>query len=100
MGEAIRRRGIKELHSVWIDCITAEHVVLDSGKKLDYDLVIWATGARAHEAAKGFQENGIETTKRDWVAVNSCMQSVSAPAVFAAGDCSHVTTADPVPPKA
>lgn len=100
MSEAMARRGIKCVHNARILRVDESVVVLENLTELPYELVIWATGARSQPVAQELAAAGVSTTPRGWVEVNEHMQSLSCSSVFAAGDCSHIVTADPVPPKA
>jgi selenide,water dikinase len=48
------------------------------------DATFWVTGAAAHAFIR---ESGLRTDERGFLAVNDCLQSVSHPEVFGAGDC-------------
>jgi selenide, water dikinase len=56
---------------------------LSDGIDLPYDTLVWATGA---DAPALFRASGLETDHAGFLLVDSTLQSVSDPAIFAAGD--------------
>jgi selenide,water dikinase len=64
--------------------VTPEGVRLQSGTMVRADRVVWATAAAA---APWLASSGLACDARGFVRVNAYLQSVSAAAVFAAGDC-------------
>jgi selenide,water dikinase len=48
------------------------------------DATFWVAGAAAHAI---FRDSGLRTDERGFLLVNDCLQSVSHPEVFGAGDC-------------
>ncbi|MGI9367591.1 MAG: selenide, water dikinase SelD [Ruegeria sp.] len=83
---AIRELGIEIIEQVSISQITAEHVVLADGRKIEAAFVTGAAGARPY--------GWIADTQLDlddgFISVNQYLQS-SDPVIFAAGDCAHLT---------
>jgi pyridine nucleotide-disulfide oxidoreductase family protein len=55
----------------------------ESGLKLECDRIFWVTQA---SAAHWIEESGLATDSNGFMQVNDCLQSVSHPNVFAAGD--------------
>lgn len=68
--------------------VNANVVKLDSGALLHADTVIWATHAAA---PVWYEKSGLAVDERGFIKVNSSLQSVSHPDVFAAGDIATVT---------
>lgn len=66
--------------------VHAHEAETESNQRFPFDLCIWATGAAAH------LEGG-------WIPVGAGLQHLSAPGVFAVGDCAQLTFA-PNTPKA
>ena len=58
-------------------------VTLEGGTKIKTDYVIQATGVAAHA---WIELSGVETDNRGFIRVNRKLQSLSDPAIFAAGD--------------
>jgi selenide,water dikinase len=58
-------------------------VRLKNGAEIEFDLLVWATGAAASSL---FRTAGLETDDRGFLLVDDSLRSVSDPAVFAAGD--------------
>ena len=54
-------------------------------KTMEYDMLIWGTGAQAHSCVENFQ--GLDVTDKSFIRGNEFLQSTSAPNVFVAGDC-------------
>ncbi|MGJ3254643.1 MAG: selenide, water dikinase SelD [Elainellaceae cyanobacterium] len=83
------RRGI-QLHVeeavVAIEAHTADsirRVICESGLTVECDRVFWVTQA---SATPWLEKSGLATTEHGFIKVNDCLQSVSHPHVFAAGD--------------
>ena len=57
------------------------------GSPVDFDALLWVTTAAPES---WIARSGLETDKQGFVAVNECLQSVSHPFVFAAGDIAAV----------
>jgi selenide,water dikinase len=88
----LARRGI-ELHSrARVASADAQGVTLADGRRLEADQLVWATqaGAAAWPAAAG-----LACDAGGFIRVDDCLQSVSHPDVFAAGDIAALS--DPCP---
>jgi selenide,water dikinase len=81
-----KRRQVQLLGGQRVIAVHQQEVETASAKRIPFDLCIWATGAAAH------LEGG-------WIPVGADLQHVSAPGVFAVGDCAQLTFA-PSTPKA
>ena len=92
-----------------VDEVTSSHVHVYSKsdeckrEEIPYSHIIWATGAEAHELSWSLNKQcGLEVSEaRGWIKVNSYLQSLSHPYIFAAGDCCEIVNGDKKsPPKA
>lgn len=63
--------------------LTPKQIACDSGLRLDCDWIFWVTQA---SAANWLAQSGLATDDRGFLQVNDCLQSLSHPQVFAAGD--------------
>ena len=96
-------RNIDVQHQAQVQEITKDEVTLDSGQKIPYSHIVWATGANRHPLADKLRERGIAVSDRGWIRVGPTLQSVSHPEIFAAGDCCTIEDLPdnkPSPPKA
>jgi selenide,water dikinase len=73
---AITEAAITESDSV-------KKIQCESGLAIECDRIFWVTQAAA---AEWLANSGLATTDRGFVLVNDCLQSISHPQVFAAGD--------------
>lgn len=83
---AMSELGVEVLEHVTIKEITSEHVELEDGRTIAAEFVTGAAGARAYD---WISRTGLDL-RDGFISVNSHLQS-SDPAVFAAGDCAHLT---------
>ncbi len=84
--KAMAGLGIDVLEGVSIKEITADHVLLSDGRKIPAEFVTGAAGARPYD---WIQHTGLDLHE-GFIRVNGHLQS-SEPAIFAAGDCAHLT---------
>ncbi|MBO9435868.1 selenide, water dikinase SelD [Ruegeria sp. R13_0] len=84
--KAMADLGIDVLEGVSIKEITADHVALDDGRQIPAEFVTGAAGARPYS---WIQHTGLDLYE-GFIRVNGHLQS-SDPAIFAAGDCAHLT---------
>lgn len=89
----LRQNGVRVVHGFEAERIGDAGVWSKDGRMLGADVVLWATGAKAHgwPAASGLAHD------ESFVRVDSTLRSVSHPNVFAAGDCASL---QPPLPKA
>lgn len=88
----MRRRGIGWVGGHRVTAVDSDGVVLESGRRLAARHVLLVTGA----AAQGWlAASGLATDTTGFVRVGPCLQSVSHPEVFAAGDCAAYADARP-----
>jgi selenide, water dikinase len=62
-------------------------LVTANGQRIAADAIVWATGAGAPPR---LSETGLALDIAGFIAVNEHLQSISSPAVFAAGDCATI----------
>ncbi|MES2756625.1 MAG: FAD-dependent oxidoreductase [Pseudomonadota bacterium] len=79
----LRQHGVRVVHSFTAERIEEAGVCSADGRVLAADVVLWATGAEAHDwpAASGLAHDD------SFIKVDHTLRSVSHPNVFAAGDC-------------
>ncbi|MGH4052569.1 MAG: FAD-dependent oxidoreductase [Clostridium sp.] len=58
---------------------------MESGKQLNYDFLVWASGPAANPM---YKDSGITVDNAGYMRVNSYLQSVDYPFIFGTGDCS------------
>jgi len=65
------------------------------------DLVLWATGAEAHDWQRDpARRGGLAVQEQGFIRIDAQLRSVSHPQVFATGDCAHWEPAERALPKA
>eukprot|EP01084_Bolivina_argentea_P124031 219795_1 len=95
--KALQTSVLETLKSKNIDIITNHRVIKidknnihlvenDKEYKMEYDIVIWSTGAAAHK----LQTHSIAKDKYGWFKVNKYLQSISNTNIFGAGDCINI----------
>ncbi len=78
--------GVEVLEQTAIKEIAADHVALQDGRRIEAEFVTGAAGARPYD---WITRTGLDL-QDGFIRVNGHLQS-SDPAVFAAGDCAHLT---------
>jgi selenide, water dikinase len=86
---ALEAAGIKVLAGMQVTSISATAVHLSGGKDLPASFVVSAAGARPHA---WIAETGLQHTN-GFINIGPTLQAISAPNVFAVGDCAHLTHA-------
>ena len=82
-GRLLRERTVHVYTGRRVIAAEPQRALLDDGRALDADAIIWVTNA----AAPGWiAHSGLATTSDGFIQVNDCLQSTSHPGVFAAGD--------------
>jgi selenide, water dikinase len=84
--EEAQSHGIRILTGARATGITAAHVMLEGGESLPSDFTLSAAGSRPHA---WLAETGLDLHE-GFLATNACLQT-SDPAIFAVGDCAHLT---------
>lgn len=87
--EALRRNGIPVDENCDVSEITAQHVRLSSGRVLPASFVLGAAGAKPHAWVDMI---GL-STRDGFVNVDRFLRSTTNPAIFASGDCAHLSFA-------
>jgi selenide, water dikinase len=83
LGRALRRAGIGLADERTVVQVAADGITCDTGERWPADLVIWATAAAAPACLRTSQ---LTLDRGGFVRVDSHLQSVSHPSIFAAGD--------------
>jgi selenide,water dikinase len=83
MARTLAERGVRLRLGIGVERVDGEHVVLQSGERLQADRVFWAVGA---QASAWLAQAGVATDDDGFVLVNEQLQSVSHRDLFAAGD--------------
>jgi selenide,water dikinase len=112
--DVLNKYDIDVRQNLLVDEVTPSHVHVSSNEngnsgsfrqndQIPYTHCIWATGAEAHQLSWDLQKQcGLSVNPdRGWIRVNGCLQSLSHPSVFAAGDCCEIVNENrKSPPKA
>jgi selenide, water dikinase len=85
--QACADHGVNLVRSTRIESIEPGTLVAADGRRMDADLALIATGARAPAWLEG---SGLALDPQGFIAVDPALASVSHPSVFAAGDCASV----------
>ena len=91
---AARARGIALRMGVRVAVVEERALVLETGERLPFDVLVWATGAASHAL---FRASSLPTDERGFVRVRATLQVEGCDALFAAGDCARF---EPDLPKA
>jgi len=87
IGKVLRQRRIEVLYRHRVEAFEGGRLRGDFTPPLAVDAVIWATSA---SAAPWLRSSGLALDERGFIAVDACLQSLSHPEVFAAGDIAAV----------
>ncbi|EKE45104.1 selenide,water dikinase, putative [Oceaniovalibus guishaninsula JLT2003] len=85
----LTKQNIALIEKASVERITEDAVILTDGRRFPAAFVTGAAGARPHD---WLGETGL-TLHQGFVAVDATLRSVNDPAIFAAGDCAHMTHA-------
>ena len=80
----LKRRGIEVVNRFQADHMAQNAVVSSDWRTLPADVVMWATGAQAHQWPK---EAGLSVDDKGFILVDAALRSRSHPNIYAAGDC-------------
>ncbi|WP_170329404.1 selenide, water dikinase SelD [Ruegeria arenilitoris] len=84
--KAMAKLDVELIENTAISCIDANHIVLGDGRKVPAAFVTGAAGARPYD---WIAQTGLDL-QDGYIRVNGYLQS-SDPAIFAAGDCAHLS---------
>jgi selenide,water dikinase len=79
----LKERGISLRISAPVIQVKSDHFQTGAGDSIGFDHLFWVTHA---SAPKWLAESGLATDPDGFLAVNQCLQSISDPSIFAAGD--------------
>ncbi|QKD82207.1 selenide, water dikinase SelD [Thermoleptolyngbya sichuanensis A183] len=83
MQHILAQRGIQLHLGETVAAVEPDGLRCESGRWIECDRPFWVTQA---SAASWLKESGLATDDRGFIQVNDCLQSISHPYVFAAGD--------------
>jgi len=83
----LKENDIHIISDVRVTSVSSERIHLNQGDTMDYDLVVWATGAGA---APIFQESGLLTDENGFIKVSQTLVSKSSNNIFGVGDCCSI----------
>ena len=83
----LQHQGISVRLDTAVDRVAAGSLLLRGGERLAFDEVIWVTGAAAPAWPRA---SGLQTDAAGFIAVDTHLQSLSHPGVFAAGDIASI----------
>ena len=85
--DTLNSKGIKILFSsqvTTLDRDTIQYIKESSTSEIKFDLLVWSTGASPQPLLNNIN---VDLDPDGWILVNTFLQSVSSPFVFAVGDC-------------
>lgn len=85
--QILQARGIQIYRNSTVTAVGVDYVEINHQQTLASDIVFWVTGA---SAPGWLQSSALTTSKAGFMQVNACLQSVSHPHIFGAGDCADV----------
>ena len=100
LSSSARRAGERALHraQVKLELQTTWKPEHDANAS---DLVLWATGAEAHDWQRDPARRGaLAVNEQGFIRINAQLQSLSHPNIFAVGDCAHWDAGNKALPKA
>jgi NADH dehydrogenase FAD-containing subunit len=80
----LMRLGVRLISHESISAVAASELVTVKGRRIPFDICIWAAGMRASSIAK---QAGLEVDAKDRVVVGPDLRSLSHPFILVAGDC-------------
>lgn len=87
--KALEARGIGVEENCRVEAVASDHVRVAGGPPCPASLVVGTSGARPHD---WLAQRGL-ATEAGFVSVDETLRSVSDPAIFACGDCAHLSHA-------
>jgi len=89
--ELFGERGITAVEGSRVSEINRDHLLLVNGKRVDADVVIWATSAVAPEL---LGKLGLETDDKGFLSTRPTLQTVTSDRIFAVGDTGTIVDAN------
>jgi NADH dehydrogenase FAD-containing subunit len=80
----LEKRGIRIFENGYVDKVTAESIVMESGESLPTDFTFLASGVKPSTI---FETSGLPVGPDKGLLVNKYLQSVTYPDIFGGGDC-------------
>lgn len=87
---ALRSLGVEILLSSRVAAVNAEHVVLQGGIGIPFDVVVWASGVRPNPVTATL---GLPLTEDGHIVVNTHLAVEGRKDIYAVGDCSRIMDA-------
>lgn len=87
IGSELRRSGIVVHSGVRVESVQHGLLLTDGGRAFPFDLLVWATGPRAHNLAG---RSGLPVDGNGYVRVGRELRVQGHPEIFAAGDCASL----------
>jgi pyridine nucleotide-disulfide oxidoreductase family protein len=99
--ENVKQTTIRKLNQANIDTlfnhriakINKNNLIMASGDKIQYDLLVWAIGPAAN---KMYKDSGFTVDEAGYMLVNGYLQSVDYPNILGAGDCISFEGVEPL----
>lgn len=85
--QVLQQKEIQIYYDTRVTEVQKDSIRFDCGMRIPFTHCLLATGAGCHDLAIVLQQRGLATTPDGWIKVNECLQSVSHPNIFAAGNC-------------
>ena len=85
--EVLNERGVKVHPNFRVAKVDEKRVYSEDGQTLELDEIVWAISASAPDWPKN---SGLQCSELGFIQVDSCLQSISHPGVFASGDIADV----------
>lgn len=80
----LEKRGIQIFENGYVEKVTTESIVMNSGELIATDFTFLASGVKP---SKLFKSSGLPVGPDNGLLVNKCLQSVTYPDIFGGGDC-------------
>lgn len=98
---ALEALGVRVLTATKVTSAEAGAILIDDGRRIEGDLMVWAAGVRGPDVLDGI--GGLETTRNRQIVVRETLQSTVDERIFALGDCAFFRPEGaerPIPPRA
>jgi selenide,water dikinase len=81
--QVLAERGVSVNHNAAVQLVSEGGLLASNGRALMTDEILWVTQAGG---AGWLETTGLELDERGFIKVNDCLQTLTDPAIFAAGD--------------